>query len=150
MELPKHLKDEVCDYCRANDITDIDGFVVKLVQSAFTIEKFGYAPNSGAPAKPIEVEVVKEVVEVEKIVRVTDDVETEKLIYRLEDSESMRLAGAKIYQKDRDELNTKIVELTKTIAEQTEQIDKMSKSDDRDIYGEKRTRGSFCSNLLDN
>ena len=32
----------------------------------------------------------------------------------------------------------------------TEQINKMSKSDDRDIYGEKRTRGTFGSNLLDN
>jgi len=161
MELPKNLKDEIWDYCRANDITDIDEFIVGLVKTAFTIEKYGYSPEGGDVAKPIIKEVVKEVIkevpvevikeiEVEKIIRVTDDAETEKLIYRLEDSESMRLAGAKVYLEEKNKMKNEIDKLTKTIAEKDEQIDKMPQpKEEGDIYGERRTIGKLGSNLLD-
>tara|TARA_R110000868_G_scaffold176916_3_gene414948 strand:+ start:26649 stop:27122 length:474 start_codon:yes stop_codon:yes gene_type:complete len=157
MELPKNLKNDILDFCRANDITDIDTFIVGLVKTAFTIEKYGYSPESGELAKPIEIEVVKEVIKevirevpVDRIVKVTDNIETDKLLYQLEDSKSMRLAGAKVYQEEKDKMNSEIERLTKTIAEQIEQIDKMSKADGRDIYGEKRIIGKLGSNLLDN
>jgi hypothetical protein len=50
MEIPKQLKDDIWDYCRANDITDIEGFTIKMVKDGFTVEKYGYKPN--IPVQP--------------------------------------------------------------------------------------------------
>lgn len=44
MELPKNLKNDIWDYCRANNITNIDEFCIKLIRQGFTIEKFGNKP----------------------------------------------------------------------------------------------------------
>ena len=41
MELPKDIKDQIWQYCMANDITDINKFIIDLVKSGFTIEKYG-------------------------------------------------------------------------------------------------------------
>jgi hypothetical protein len=61
MEIPKQLKDDIWDYCRANNITNIDEFIVKLIRQGFTIEKFGATPiipgkpNKVTPEIPVEV-----------------------------------------------------------------------------------------------
>lgn len=65
MEIPKVLKDEIWDYCRLNNITNIDEFTMKLLRQGFTVEKFG--------ATPTTVEKV-----VEKIVEKTVEVPVEK------------------------------------------------------------------------
>ena len=33
MEIPKKLKDEIWEYCRMNDIPNIDEFIIKMVQT---------------------------------------------------------------------------------------------------------------------
>lgn len=54
MEIPKQLKDDIWDYCRANNITNIDEFIMKLIRQGFTIEKFGATPMvSTKPSKVI-------------------------------------------------------------------------------------------------
>ena len=53
MEIPKQLKDDIWDYCRANNITNIDEFIVKLIRQGFTVEKFGATPI--VPIKPSKV-----------------------------------------------------------------------------------------------
>jgi len=114
MELPKQIKDEIWEYCRVNNISNVDEFTIKMVQQGFTSEKFGATPWD-KPAeiiekeveKIVEKEVIKEVpVEVEKIVekevikevpvevikevevireiKVTDNDETNKLLSELE------------------------------------------------------------------
>lgn len=61
MEIPKQLKDDIWDYCRANNITNIDEFIVRLIRQGFTIEKFGATPiisgkpNKVTPEIPVEV-----------------------------------------------------------------------------------------------
>lgn len=66
MEIPKKLQDEIWDYCRANNISNIDEFTNKMLVNGFNVEKYGNAPF----AQNIEPEVIeKEVIkEVEKIV----------------------------------------------------------------------------------
>ena len=65
MEIPNDLKGEIWDFCRANNITNIDEFTLKLLKQGFTSEKFGSTPM----IKTIEKEVEKIVeVQVEKIV----------------------------------------------------------------------------------
>ena len=54
MELPKELNNEIWEYCRLNEITNMDEFKVKLVKNGFTIEKYGSAP-AGFGKEPKEI-----------------------------------------------------------------------------------------------
>jgi SMC interacting uncharacterized protein involved in chromosome segregation len=62
MELPKDIKDEIWEYCRLNDISSVDSFILKMVKQGFTSEKFGATPWD----KPAEIKEVEKIVEVEK------------------------------------------------------------------------------------
>ena len=75
MELPKKLMDEIWEYCRVNKITDVDGFILKMFNQGFTVEKFGATPTERIVEKEVEkiVEVIKEV-EVEKEVEVIKEI----------------------------------------------------------------------------
>lgn len=44
MEIPKILEKEILTYCSVNNITDTDGFIIKLIRQSFTIEKYGSVP----------------------------------------------------------------------------------------------------------
>lgn len=79
MELPKELKDEVWEYARVNDISNIDAFNIKLIKQGFLVEKFGSNPISKEKEPVIIEKVVEKTVEVvvEKVI--TDDIEIKKL-----------------------------------------------------------------------
>ena len=109
MEINKKLKEEIWEYCRLNDISNIEDFTVKMLQQGFTVEKFGATPFGDGVSeikeveiivekivevpveKIVEKEIIKEVIEevpiekiVEKRVYITDDEEVEKLTKELE------------------------------------------------------------------
>lgn len=86
MEIPTNLKNEIWEYCRANNITNIDEFTLKLVKQGFTVEKFGATP--GKIEKIVEklVEVPVEKI-VEKLVEVTVEKIVEKEIFITDNSE---------------------------------------------------------------
>lgn len=81
MEIPKNLKDEIWEYCRLNDIPNIDEFIIKMVRQGYTVEKFGSTPLGSTEVKEVEkiVEVIKEI-PVEKIIEVIREVPVEKII----------------------------------------------------------------------
>jgi hypothetical protein len=79
MELPKKIKDELYDYCRLNDILNIEEFIIKMLKQGFTVEKFGSSPNTKEKVIEKIVEVEK-IIEVEKIVEVKIEVPIEKII----------------------------------------------------------------------
>jgi uncharacterized protein YaiI (UPF0178 family) len=81
MEIPKNLKDEIWEYCRLNDISNIDEFIIKMVRQGYTVEKFGSTPLGSTEVKEVEkiVEVIKEI-PVEKIIEVIREVPVEKII----------------------------------------------------------------------
>src|ERR1035438_7502917 len=99
MELPKTLKDEIWEYSRLNDITNIDEFTIKLITQGFTMEKFGATPQQ----KTIE-KIVEKIVEVpvEKIVEkiITNDEETKKLVEELQTEK----ANNEVLKKEIEEL----------------------------------------------
>ena len=102
MEIPKKLKDEIWEYCRMNDIPNIDEFIIKMVQQGYTVEKFGATPLGTGEIKEIEkvVEVVKEV-PVEKIVEVVKEIPVEKVIEKeiyITDDEQVKVLTEKILQ----------------------------------------------------
>ena len=43
--LPEKLKNEIIQYCKLNNIEDINLFIIKLIKQSFTIEKFGIQPD---------------------------------------------------------------------------------------------------------
>lgn len=115
MELPKILKDEIWNYCRVNNISNIDDFTIKLIQQGFTIEKYGATPES---------RVVEKIVE--KIVEVPVEKVIEKIITN--DEESKKLAT------ENERLNQDKINLNKEIEHLNIKIKKLESK--RDIYGE--------------
>jgi uncharacterized coiled-coil DUF342 family protein len=98
MEIPKKLKDEIWEYCRMNDIPNIDEFIIKMVQQGYTVEKFGATPVGTGEITEVEkiVEVIKEV-PVEKIIEVVKEIPVEKIvekeIYITDDEEVIKLTN---------------------------------------------------------
>lgn len=132
MDLPNKLLTDIWDYCRANNITDIDSFIIKMVRTAFTIEKYGYSPDGSNASQVVEKEVVKEI---EKIVEVIKEVPVEKIVEVVKEVEVIKEVE-------------KIVEVEKPI----EVVRSPSSKPEKDIYGEETktgTKGRFGSNLLD-
>ena len=78
MELPKEIKNEIWEYCRTNNITNVDEFITNMVSRGFTSEKFGAVPWE----KPPEIKEVEKIVEKEVIKEVPVEVikEVEKII----------------------------------------------------------------------
>jgi chromosome segregation ATPase len=72
MEIPKNLKDEIWEYCRLNDITDLNAFMLKSLQQGFNIEKYGPTPFTVGDKEP---EIIEK--EIEKIVEVVKEVPVE-------------------------------------------------------------------------
>lgn len=93
MEIPKELNDEIWEYCRINNITDINGFIIKLVKQGFTIQKYGatpYAIDNGPKEveviKVVKEEVIKEVpVEVIKEVYISNNKEVNEMASVIEE-----------------------------------------------------------------
>ena len=114
MEIPKDLKDELFDYCRANDITNIDEFSIKCLKQGYTIEKFGSTPLE------VKQKVIEKIVEVEKIV--------EKEVFITDDKQA-QILNDKLFevQKQLSDKELKIIELNKIILEL---------KNSKDFYGE--------------
>lgn len=88
MKVPKKLKDEVWEYCRLNNITDIDAFIIKSTQQGFNIEKYGTTPFKigGKELEVIEKEVIKVITattEVEIIREVPVEIEVIKVVEKI-------------------------------------------------------------------
>lgn len=94
MKIPKKIKDEIWEYCRVNDITDVEGFTKRMLKQGFTVERFGATPS--VVEKEVEVEKIVEV-EVEKIVEkeVIKKIEVEKIV-KVTDNEEMQKSFDKI------------------------------------------------------
>jgi hypothetical protein len=127
MELPKELKNDIWDYCRVNDITNIDEFTIKLVKQGFTIEKFGGTP------------VIKTVDKiVEKIVEVPIDRIVEKIIevpIAMIDTEISE--NLKNYIKKYEEAMENVGKLSDQLMLTEKQLTEEKKKHKKDLYGER-------------
>ena len=143
IELPKKIKDELYDYCKLNNITNIDEFILKIVTQGFVVEKYGAAPTS--KEKIIEVQVEKII---EKIVEVPVDKIIEKIVekevYITDDSQYTELTN-KILELE-NKLNESNNELSSECENKLKEKDdkitlltnllEVEKRKKRDIYGE--------------
>ena len=133
MEIPKNLKDEIWDYCRVNNISNIDEFTLKLLKQGFTVEKFGATPE---PRKTIEEKIVEKIVEkrvevpVEKIVEKIVEVQVPMIDSELSERLKNQIA---LYEKTKAEL-LKSLDISEQLRKELE-IEKNKGK--RDLYGEK-------------
>lgn len=109
MEIPKKINDEIWDYCRANNIPNINDFMIKLLQQGFTSEKFGATPARNTVIEKIVEVPVEKIVEkvIEVPINVTDTALTEKYNAILKENVSLKT-----------------------------EIEALKKNNKRDIYGE--------------
>ena len=138
MKIPKKLKDEVWEYCRLNNITDIDAFIIKSTQQGFNIEKYGTTPFKigGKELEVIEKEVIKVITattEVEIIREVPIEIEVIKVVEKIvevtvTDNELINKLKAEI-----KELGGEITKLGEDLDGERNTIKDMSNSDGNTI-----------------
>jgi hypothetical protein len=114
MEIPKKLKDEIWEYCRLNDISNIDEFIIKMIRQGYTVEKFGSSPMGS-----IEIKEVEKIVEipVEKIVEKIVEIPIEKIVEKeifLTDDEQLKNLTDKISQLNKEIEEERQIFSTKT------------------------------------
>jgi hypothetical protein len=143
MNIPKRTYNDILEYCRINDIPNIDEFILKMISQGFTVEKYGAAPSAKEKIveKIVEKEVekivevpVEKVIEkiVEKEILVTDNKAFSELTNKISELES------KLANKDSDinsEYELKLKEKDDKITLLTNLLD-IEKRKKRDIYGE--------------
>jgi hypothetical protein len=145
MDIPKKLKDEIWDYCRLNDITDLDGFILKSVKSGFNIAKFGNSPFDIEPEvieKIVEKEVIKEV-EVEKIVEKKIEIPVEKVVVKevIKEVPVEKVVEKEVYITDDEqvgELTVKIETLNRKISDLGSEI-KQKEKENKELEREYRS-----------
>ena len=126
MEIPKDLNNEIWDYCRVNNITNINEFTLKMLKQGFTSEKFGSTPMITTKEKVVEkiIEVPVEKI-VEKIVEVP--------VTMVDDEVSENLKKyIKLYEESQLELNKALSE----IADVKKQLEIEKAKNKKDLYGE--------------
>jgi len=169
MEVPKKLKDEIWEYCRLNDISNIDEFIIKMIRQGYSVEKFGATPLGTTEVKEVEkiVEVIREVpVEkiIEKEVFITDDIQITELTNKLTQlEEEKRIFSTKTTEIGtiRQEFSTKMKEMENIFHDKLSlkdneieklkselESEKKKPKKETDFYGEEKKGGWFGSNIL--
>ena len=137
MEIPKKVKEEIWDYCRLNDIPNIDDFILKMVSQGFTVEKYGAAPT--AKERIVE-KVVEKIVEVqvEKIIEKIVEVPVEKEVYITDNNEIKTLAvQITKLETDRNYYKKEMEDFQLKLNNALQQLEiEQSKNKKKDIYGE--------------
>ena len=134
MKIPKKLKDEIWEYCRLNDITDIDAFILKSTQQGFNIEKYGTTPFKigGKEPEVIEKEVVKVITattEVEIIKEVPVEIEVIKEVEKIVEVTVTDNELIDKLNEEKDGLLEKTKQLEEDLKKEIEKVGELSNSD---------------------
>lgn len=164
LDIPNDLNEEMWDYCRLNNVTDINTFALKLIKQGFTAEKYGSTPMNKTTV--VEKEVVKEVIKevpVEKIVtkevevikevikevKVSDNTKVNELLERISELELDIVSKVKeLKTKDfntKNELNLMKIDLAERDKEiiKLKEANKKQGQNPRDIYNEDDIPGTW-------
>ena len=113
------LKKEFEEYCKLNEIEDIDFFILKCTKDGFILDKYGVAPflpKSQIQEVPVEKEIVKEVI---KEVIVEREVIVEKIVPKEVDNTEILEELEKI-KKELEESNSIIIKQKNELYKQEE------------------------------
>lgn len=126
MVLPKEIEDDINLYCKANNITDIDSYIIRIVKSAQTIEKYGATIETRVKEKIVEVE---KIIEVEKIVERVIEVPVTIVDSELSQKLSEYVVKTEQLQNDLIVANNIVESLKRELIEE-------KKRNKKDLYGE--------------
>lgn len=62
VELPEKIYDEIKEYCRVNNIDDVDKFIRKILNQGFTTEKWGVIGENKEPKREIVEKIVEKII----------------------------------------------------------------------------------------
>lgn len=89
-QLPDKLKNDVIEYCKLNNIDDINSFIIKMIRQSLTIEMYGRNPEFIKPelpnivieeeVKPITIEQVEVDIPKESDIIVEENLKNEYII----------------------------------------------------------------------
>ena len=102
---------EFKDYCKLNEIENVEEFINKCAKDGLVLDKYGVAPflpKSQIQEIPVEKEVIKEVlVEKEVIVEkiITKEVDNTELLSRLNSYKEQLMEKDKIIDQQKEEMN---------------------------------------------
>ena len=89
MKTPNKINDEIKEYCKINNITDVDAFIIEKISTGFNIEKYGNAPfiQEVIVEKEVPIETIKEIiiekeVEVQVPVEIIKEIPVEKVVIK--------------------------------------------------------------------
>lgn len=129
--LPDKLKNDITQYCKLNNIDDINSFIIKMIKQSLLIEMYGRNPDivkNKTPEIVVEEKVIPEVVEP----IVTEIPKEEKIV---------------VEEESKNEYNIEI-DLNKK-SKPVEPKLPTSPKPEEDIYGEGKTGWFGTSNLYD-
>ena len=66
MKIDDKLLSEITEYCKYNDISDIEKEVNKMLQKGFNIEKYGYSPFQNVVEFKEEIPLKQEKIKIEE------------------------------------------------------------------------------------
>ena len=134
MKVSKKIKDEVLEYCKLNNISDIETFMLKALQQGFNIEKYGITPFKigGKELEVIEKEVIKVITattEVEVVREVPIEIE---VIREVEKIVEVTVTDNELIDKLKEEINKlggEITKLEKDLDGERDTVKDLSNSD---------------------
>ena len=134
MKVPKKLKDEILEYCKLNNISDIDDFMLKAIKQGFNIEKYGTTPFKigGKELEVIEKEVIKVITattEVEVVREVPVEIEVIKEVEKIVEVTVTDNELVNKLKGEKNDLNKKIDELEKDIEKEKKTVEELANSD---------------------
>ena len=74
IELPEKIYDEIKEYCRVNNIDDIEKFIRKIVNQGFTTEKWGVIGENKEPKTEIVEKIVISAITKEPEIKIIEKV----------------------------------------------------------------------------
>jgi hypothetical protein len=86
IKLPSKIENEITEYCRANQIDDINEFYLKLLKKGFDLEKWGdinYAEPVDVKTEIKEVKLIKEK-DIPKVVVAAPKIKVSKVIKEID------------------------------------------------------------------
>lgn len=118
VELPEKIYDEIKEYCRVNNIDDVDKFIRKILNQGFATEKWGVIGENKESKKEIVEKIIISAITSEPEIKIV-----EKIIYSAVTSEPEIRVVEKIIYSGTGEPEIKFVEKI-VISATTNQITK--------------------------
>jgi hypothetical protein len=129
------LGDEFLEYCKLNNVDDIEKMAKDTFQRGFTILKYGEIPSQGTPKEIIKIQEVEKIVEVIKEVPIEIKGETQIITKEIPITDEETIKKLELLQTENDKLKDELEKITKSL-EKLNKGSYLKSSDLSNLYDE--------------